>query len=200
MLTRDRYHGFSEAASRRCSLRCSQNLQENTCNFIKKEALAQVFSCEVYENFKKTFLHRTPPVAASWFWSELNMKLFEEIWYIFWRTSSFLLNVKFSSISFPCTAETEDCLNLRLRSSVCLNIFSTVQNKVLNFLILSRTSLDLCLHFRFIQIIKRQSLYFYDFTVIIKKSCHCIPFKSPFWRMKSHICFCWCILTLFVIN
>ena len=34
-------------------------------NFIKKETLAQVFSCEFCENSKNTFLHRTPLVAAS---------------------------------------------------------------------------------------------------------------------------------------
>ena len=36
-----------------------------TCNFIKKETLAQVFSCEFGETFKNTFSYRTPPVAAS---------------------------------------------------------------------------------------------------------------------------------------
>ena len=38
------------------------------CNFIKKETLAQVFSCEFYEFYeisKSTFSHRTPLVAAS---------------------------------------------------------------------------------------------------------------------------------------
>ena len=35
------------------------------CNFIKKEALAQVFSSEFCEIFKNTFLYRTPLVAAS---------------------------------------------------------------------------------------------------------------------------------------
>ena len=35
------------------------------CNFIKKETLAQVFSCEFCEISKNTFFHRTPPVAAS---------------------------------------------------------------------------------------------------------------------------------------
>ena len=35
------------------------------CNFIKKEALAQVFSSEFYQICKNTFLHRTPLVAAS---------------------------------------------------------------------------------------------------------------------------------------
>ena len=31
----------------------SQNSQENNCNFIKKETLAQVFSCEFCEISKK---------------------------------------------------------------------------------------------------------------------------------------------------
>ena len=56
----------------------SQNSQENTCargsfliklqaccNFIKKETLVKVFSCEFCEIFKNTFFYRTPLVAAS---------------------------------------------------------------------------------------------------------------------------------------
>ena len=39
--------------------------QASACNFIKKEVLAQVFSCKFYEIFKKTSFYRTPPVAAS---------------------------------------------------------------------------------------------------------------------------------------
>ena len=39
------------------------------CNFIKKEVLAQVFSCEFCEISKNTFSYRTPPVAASEFTS-----------------------------------------------------------------------------------------------------------------------------------
>ena len=35
------------------------------CNFIKKETLAQVFSCEFCKIFKNTFFYRTHPVAAS---------------------------------------------------------------------------------------------------------------------------------------
>ena len=35
------------------------------CNFIKKETLAQVFSCEFCEISKNTFFHRTLLVAAS---------------------------------------------------------------------------------------------------------------------------------------
>ena len=33
--------------------------------YLKKEALTQVFSCKLCEIFKNTFIHRTPPVAAS---------------------------------------------------------------------------------------------------------------------------------------
>ena len=73
-----------EAVIRRCSvkkvfLKISQNSQENTstrvfffnkvrpqvCNFIKKETLALVFSCEFCEIFKNTYLYRTCLVAAS---------------------------------------------------------------------------------------------------------------------------------------
>ena len=35
------------------------------CNFIKKETLAQMFSCEFCEISKTTFFYRAPPVAAS---------------------------------------------------------------------------------------------------------------------------------------
>ena len=39
-------------------------LQALARNFIKKETLAQVFSCEICEISKNTFSYRTPPVAA----------------------------------------------------------------------------------------------------------------------------------------
>ena len=51
-------------------LEISQNSKENTCargaacNFIKKETLAQVFSCEFCKISKNTFFYRTPLVAA----------------------------------------------------------------------------------------------------------------------------------------
>ena len=41
--------------------------QAEAWNFIKKETLAQVFSCEFYEISKNTFSYRTAPVAASGF-------------------------------------------------------------------------------------------------------------------------------------
>ena len=37
----------------------------SACNFIKKETPAPVFSSEYCKRFKNSFLHRTPPVAAS---------------------------------------------------------------------------------------------------------------------------------------
>ena len=40
-------------------------LQAKACNFIKKETLAQVLSCEFCEISKNTFCYRTPLVAAS---------------------------------------------------------------------------------------------------------------------------------------
>ena len=56
-------------SAKKLFLEISQNSQENTCarvsfliqlqasawNFIKKEVLAQVFSCEFCENFKNSF-------------------------------------------------------------------------------------------------------------------------------------------------
>ena len=65
-------------AVKRCSavkgcLKILQNLQENTycarvpqaCNFIKKETLAQVFSCKFCEIFKNAYFYRKPLVAVS---------------------------------------------------------------------------------------------------------------------------------------
>ena len=37
---------------------------DGACNFIKKETLAQVFSCEFYKTSKNSFFCRTPLVAA----------------------------------------------------------------------------------------------------------------------------------------
>ena len=39
--------------------------EPQACNFIKKENLAQVFSCEFCKISKNTFFHKTPLVAAS---------------------------------------------------------------------------------------------------------------------------------------
>ena len=44
------------------------SLQSQACNFIKKESLAQLFSCEFCEISRNTFFNRTPPVDASENW------------------------------------------------------------------------------------------------------------------------------------
>ena len=41
------------------------NHRPEACNFIKKETLAQVSSCEFCEIYKNTFYYRTPLMAAS---------------------------------------------------------------------------------------------------------------------------------------
>ena len=72
---------ISEIVAQRCSaekvlLEISQNSQEKpvrvsfliklqACNFIKKETLTQVFSCEFCEISNNTISYRTPPVIAS---------------------------------------------------------------------------------------------------------------------------------------
>ena len=55
---------------RRCSvkkvfLKISQNAGLSSATSLKKETLAQVFSCEFCEIFKNSFFYRTPLVAAS---------------------------------------------------------------------------------------------------------------------------------------
>ena len=39
--------------------------EPKACNFIKKQTLTQVLSCEFCEISKSTFFYRTPPVVAS---------------------------------------------------------------------------------------------------------------------------------------
>ena len=57
-------------------------LQASACNFIKKETLEQVFSCEFYEISKNTFSYWTPPVAASVFHEEQKSL---ELEYQYWQ-------------------------------------------------------------------------------------------------------------------
>ena len=47
-------------------LEISQNSQENNCNFIKKETLAHVFSCEFCEISKTVFFTEQLRATASW--------------------------------------------------------------------------------------------------------------------------------------
>ena len=54
-----------ETVVRRCSVKKLFLEISQIHNFIKKEILVQVFSCEFCKISKKTFFHRTPMVAAS---------------------------------------------------------------------------------------------------------------------------------------
>ena len=54
-----------EAVAPSCSVKKMFLEISQACNFIKKEILAQVFSCEFCESSKNTFSYRTPSLAAS---------------------------------------------------------------------------------------------------------------------------------------
>ena len=54
-----------EAVAPSCSVKKMFLEISQACNFIKKETLAQVFSCEFCESSKNTFSYRTPSLAAS---------------------------------------------------------------------------------------------------------------------------------------
>ena len=61
----------SEAVVQRCSVKkvfCKngvlRNFRPEACYFVKREALAQLFSCEFCEISQNTYSERTPPVAA----------------------------------------------------------------------------------------------------------------------------------------
>ena len=47
--------------------------RNRACNFIKKETLAQVFSCEFCETFKNAFFCKTPLVAAFVLWTTIKL-------------------------------------------------------------------------------------------------------------------------------
>ena len=60
----DFYHNvieakYTEEVTRRCEA------EAEACNFIKKENLAQMFTCEFCEISKNTFSYKTPPAAVS---------------------------------------------------------------------------------------------------------------------------------------
>ena len=62
------------------------------CNFIKKEALAQVFSCEFCETSRNTFSYRTPLVVAFIKFSDSFQKFHRLQMYKFFLTHRFLQN------------------------------------------------------------------------------------------------------------
>ena len=87
---------LTEAVARRYSvknvfLEILQNSQKNNCtrvSFLKKETLAQVFSCEFFEIPKNTFSYRTHPVAAPVVNDQINGKLSVSFNDYFKRTSN----------------------------------------------------------------------------------------------------------------
>ena len=61
-------HFLEKIKTKAVAQNCSVNkvfFRSQACNFIKKEALTQVFSCQFCEISKNTFSYRTPPVTAS---------------------------------------------------------------------------------------------------------------------------------------
>ena len=60
-----RYSQKYRKVHRKTSVPESILIKLKTCNFIKIETMAQVFSCEFCEIYGKTFSYRTPPVTAS---------------------------------------------------------------------------------------------------------------------------------------
>ena len=76
---------FTEGVVRRCFYKESvlRNFTKFTglrpATLLKKETLAQVFSCGFCEISKNTFLHRTPLVAASVFMNDLIKDLHSKV-------------------------------------------------------------------------------------------------------------------------
>ena len=60
-------------------------LQDKACNFIKKETLAQVFSCEFCEISKNTFLQNTSTRLLSYILCEYYVNKVIFISFAFWR-------------------------------------------------------------------------------------------------------------------
>ena len=57
--------GISQNSEESTCVRAFLKLQASACSFIKKEILAQAFSCEFCEISKNTFSYRIPLAAAS---------------------------------------------------------------------------------------------------------------------------------------
>ena len=71
-------------------LKTSTNLEseDEVCNFIKKETLAQAFSCEFCDISKNTIFHRTPREAASA--NYVRPLKFFQLFFIYWQLQSFM--------------------------------------------------------------------------------------------------------------
>ena len=107
-------------------LKISQDSQENTCarvsfliklqvsvcNFIKKETLAQVFSCEVCKNFKNTFFTEQLWTTASKIWICVFLQLHSQtMWQIDSKNRSYTKDqytvLEFQFRSVECMVDTK---------------------------------------------------------------------------------------------
>ena len=110
---------------------------DKACNFIKKEALAQEFSCEFWEIFKNNFSYRAPPVAASantnhHFITQLTFPNFAWYWFtqpvkhrfiICWEIHLFILQ----SLKGVWSRILPKTLSLKRKSVLCLCKFCLYQ-------------------------------------------------------------------------
>ena len=106
-------------------------LEGNTgaaCNFIKKETLAQVFSCEFCEISKNTFFYRTPLVVASvlnlW-----NCDFLRPFTSEYWHQSLFTSNLRYKSTKciYNSTQKWSPFVNFgRTSKNISLNIYQNM--------------------------------------------------------------------------
>ena len=117
---------FNKVAGLRSATLLKKRLWPKACNFIKKETLAQVFSCEFYEISKSTFSYRTPLVAASvlghvFFMVHANVKFHgysnstSKIWGMYIFPSSLKGNplqnmlIKLTEVRWDCESNSINC-------------------------------------------------------------------------------------------
>ena len=92
------------------------------CNFIKKETLAQVFSCEFSKISKNTFLHRTPQVAASVFFRSISRNAVSGT---FHETNTFMKDFTLvSKFHCVCFSSIKSCVYGEKTSSDCRNLIA----------------------------------------------------------------------------
>ena len=100
-------------------------MQASACNFIKTEALAQVFSWELCELFRSTFSYKTPPVAA--FYNGLNFRKSNPF--------SFQMNISGISANFFSVSKcgcSEIYLVIPLVISICVVVWNSKKKTILS--------------------------------------------------------------------
>ena len=119
--------------SKRCSVKKVFRIHKKTpvpkskaCNFIKKETLAKVFSCEFCEISKTIFFHKTPLVAASdrlvvqASSAAMSSSEYQEVWHLWfkfistWTTCVFFYSGKEVKIKHASTDFCVQCVHLYL--------------------------------------------------------------------------------------